>query len=599
VLPESIEVYTNFFEVQTPQNWKLNQYHVDFDPQIESRRIRIGLLLTTHAALFPTNRAFDGQTLYTTTDLPEYLELVSQNEKEKQNIKITIRKTSEILPATKEFVRLFNIVFKRCLTLCNFKELGRNRGYFNMELSENYEHINIVSGYKAIIEIYSNRLLLCAEIAHKLINRTTVLDFIRDQMSNLRGDHSRLREIAQQELVGQTVITKYNNKTYKIDEIIWDKSPRDSFERKAGSITFLDYYRQSYHINVEDQNQPLLLSNPKASERRAAEQAGRQVSPALLIPELCYLTGPILLKPFEKNFSAKNTLAKITKQDPSNTHTRLVRLIDQVNNKTEARNELNKWDLRLASDVVCFDTKVISQNYVIVFGQQKIYEKTHHPKGWNIMFRDSQLLSCVDIKDWILVYGQRDEGKANLLEKELKIISRPLGFNVSNGERIRLQDARSAYNYINAIKDRISRGKPRLVVCLIQNDNKDIYDSIKKLCCVDNGIPSQVVTCSVLSKHGQARSVITKVGIQISAKLGAEIWGMKIPQMSNMMVVGMNVYKDQEHSSKTVAAFVSSTNGNHPGKLNCTKWFSQSAFQPDGQKFADNLFQLMLRKFIF
>lgn len=463
-----------------------------------------------------------------------------------------------------------------------------------MELSEKFEHINVVSGYKAIIELYSNRLLLCAEIAHKLINRTTVLDLIRDQMSHLRGDHSRLREVVQQEIIGQTVITKYNNKTYKIDEIVWNKTPRDSFERKTGPITFLEYYRQSYRMNIEDHDQPLLLSNPKAREKRAAEQAGRQLTPALLIPELCYLTGPILLKPFERNFSAKNALARITKQNPSNTHTQLVKLIDQVNNNPESRAELNKWELRLSDDVVHFDTKVIGQKNAVVFGQGKKWERAH--QSWNNMFREAQLLSCINIRDWILIYGQRDEQTANSIEDELKFISRPLGFDVSNSERIRLQDARNPSSYTMAIKDRVNRGKPKLIVCLIPSNNKDVYDSIKKLCCIEYGIPSQVITCSVLSKN--TRSVMTKVGIQISAKLGAEIWGMAMPA-NNMMVVGMNIYKDQEQSNKTVAAFVSSTNGNHPEKLNCTKWFSQSALQPAGQEFADNLTNLMLRKYFF
>ena len=46
------------------------------------------------------------------------------------------------------------------------------------------------------------------------------------------------------ELVGAIVITRYNNRTYRIDDIKWDKSPKDTFTMADGSQTsFVDYYR--------------------------------------------------------------------------------------------------------------------------------------------------------------------------------------------------------------------------------------------------------------------------------------------------------------------------------------------------------------------
>jgi aubergine-like protein len=56
--------------VLTQPNWLLYQYHVDFSPQIESRRMRSGLL-HYHAALFDNKKAFDGSTLYSLKKLPD------------------------------------------------------------------------------------------------------------------------------------------------------------------------------------------------------------------------------------------------------------------------------------------------------------------------------------------------------------------------------------------------------------------------------------------------------------------------------------------------------------------------------------------------
>lgn len=58
--------------------------------------------------------------------------------------------------------------------------------------------------------------------------------------------------------------TRYNNKTYKIDDIEWNMHPTDKFEKRDGtSITFKEYYEQMYDKSPNDMNQPLLVSNPK------------------------------------------------------------------------------------------------------------------------------------------------------------------------------------------------------------------------------------------------------------------------------------------------------------------------------------------------
>lgn len=50
-------------------------------------------------------------------------------------------------------------------------------------------------------------------------------------------------EIAKK-LIGVTVLTRYNNKTYRVDDIMWDKNPTSTFECSTGEpVSFLDYYR--------------------------------------------------------------------------------------------------------------------------------------------------------------------------------------------------------------------------------------------------------------------------------------------------------------------------------------------------------------------
>lgn len=74
----SISLLCNYFAVLNQPNWRLYQYHVDYAPVIDSKRLRIALLRNHEATLFPTNKAFDGMTLYSTTHLREDVNIHSR-----------------------------------------------------------------------------------------------------------------------------------------------------------------------------------------------------------------------------------------------------------------------------------------------------------------------------------------------------------------------------------------------------------------------------------------------------------------------------------------------------------------------------------------
>jgi aubergine-like protein len=90
-----------------------------------------------------------------------------------------------------------------------------------------------------------------------------------------------------------------------------------------------------------------------------------------------------------------------------------------------------------------------------------------------------------------------------------------------------------------------------------------------------------------------------KRAIQMNCKLGGEIWGVTIP-LKNIMVIGMDFYKDSTQKNTSVAAFIASINGVQDNKLNCTKYYSRCHLQPKGQEFMNGLEAFMrdaLRKY--
>lgn len=119
-------------------------------------------------------------------------------------------------------------------------------------------------------------------------------------------------------------------------------------------------------------------------------------------------------------------------------------------------------------------------------------------------------------------------------------------------------------------------------MCIVPNNRKDRYDAIKKLCCVEKPVPSQVVVGRTLSKKQMLMSVCTKIGIQLNCKLGGEVWAVEIP-VSNMMVVGFDVYHDSASKGKSVGGFIASTN------KHLTKYYSRITQQQSHQEIADQL----------
>lgn len=65
-----LPIMTNYFKLECAPDWHMYQYHVDFNPQIENKRMRIALLFH-HSELLGETRAFDGMMLYLPKRLPQ------------------------------------------------------------------------------------------------------------------------------------------------------------------------------------------------------------------------------------------------------------------------------------------------------------------------------------------------------------------------------------------------------------------------------------------------------------------------------------------------------------------------------------------------
>lgn len=73
------------------------------------------------------------------------------------------------------------------------------------------------------------------------------MDFLLFFSHTFRGEISQtnpttFHEEITRKIVGCVVLTRYNNKTYRIDDIEWDKNPAHTFDSNGQQMTFQEYY---------------------------------------------------------------------------------------------------------------------------------------------------------------------------------------------------------------------------------------------------------------------------------------------------------------------------------------------------------------------
>ena len=66
-------------------------------------------------------------------------------------------------------------------------------------------------------------------------------EIYRHDIANRSRDGDFKQAVAQK-LIGATALTRYNNKTYRIDDIDWNASPMSTFECQGRDVTYKEYY---------------------------------------------------------------------------------------------------------------------------------------------------------------------------------------------------------------------------------------------------------------------------------------------------------------------------------------------------------------------
>ncbi|XP_008061739.1 piwi-like protein 2 [Carlito syrichta] len=565
----------NLIKIQC-QNEAVYQYHVTFSPSVECKSMRFGML-KDHQAITGNVTAFDGSILYLPIKLQQVIEVKSQRKTDGAEISIKIQLTKILEPCSNLCIPFYNVVFRRVMKLLDMKLVGRNFYDPTSAMVLQHHRLQIWPGYAASIRRTDGGLFLLADVSHKVIRNDSVLDI-------MHVIHQQSKEHFQDEctklLVGSIVITRYNNRTYRIDDMDWNKTPKDSFTMSDGKeITFLEYYSKNYGITVKEENQPLLIHRPSERQNNHGMLLKREI---LLLPELSFMTG--IPEKMKKDFRVMKDLTQQINLSPKQHHCALQCLLQRISKNEKASNELMRWGLCLQKDVHKIEGRILPMERINLRNTSFI---TSQELNWvKEVTRDPPILT-IPLHFWALFYPKKALDQARELVNMLEKVAGPIGMRMSPPAWVELKDDRIE-TYVRTVKSMLGvEGKIQMVVCIIMGTCDDLYGAIKKLCCVQSPVPSQVINVRVIGQPTKLRSVAQKILLQINCKLGGVLWGVDIP-LKQLMVIGMDVYHDPSRGMRSVVGFVASIN------LTLTKWYSRVVFQMPHQEIVDSLKQCLV-----
>jgi len=565
-----IKLSANYIRLELAEDRGMWEYEVRFSPPVDSVDERHKLMRQHREVLGPT-KTFDGICLYLPERLAEDVTcLEAEHSIDQAIVKLTITLKHRKKLADRSSIQFYNTLFRRIMN--TLKMVQMNKNYYNpAEAMMVPQHkLEIWPGYVTAVHEYEGGVMLCLDVSHKVLRTSTAADLLKDVY---RKDSTNMVANSKKALLGAVVLTRYNNKCYRVDDVDFDQNCLTTFPYHNGEDkTFFDYYQQQYGITIKDPKQPLLISR---SKRKTAEES-EVASLVALVPELCNMTG--LTDTMKADFKVMKDVAMFTRITPAQRQVAMQKFLDNVANSAEASAHLLNWGLVLGKATVKLEGRRFPQEKL--HAGKKFQFKVSDKADWTREVTTNTCLYGEPLKKWLVVYvGKNGEVVKNFVQLMMKLAPK-MGIPVAQPAMAELPNDRTE-TFVSVIRDKVEPSI-QLVCAIMPTPRDDRYAAVKKLCCVEKPVASQVINFKTISNEKKVSSVVQKVALQINCKLGGELWGCDIP-MKHLMVVGVDVFHDHSRSTPSIAGIVSSTN---PAM---SKWYSSTCFQAAGQELVDTV----------
>ena len=557
------DIYVNLFKINIKKPLKLFQYPYSVSPEIDAADLRIRNKLFRYAGIgekkdrkrlkdFYGECFISGDSLYGMNEVKEaktfncklYLNGLTEYTikiQPKANERTINQQDIEKDPLTKQFIEILIQDILRANPNLDFY-----RGLFVLKnqkkvLESKNGSVNFYPGYTTSFMETESGNYLNVTLKNKILSTDTVLDY----MEYFKYQDKKNQQKIKNDLVGRSFKVNYAKKNYIIDDISFDRDPKNEIFMFNGKSTKLeDYYNEKYKIKIHNTNQPLLIVKRKNSE-------GKDIT-LYFVPELCYLAG--LDDEFIKDRDFMKQLADYTKLNPK----------DRINKTNEFLNllkETKKMEGKLSS-------KEKSELYGIEITALDQLHKAYNMKDTILLANNKKeisskdkvfdVISKKDMTKWICLYRKSNFNDADNLYKNLNKASHGYKLVISEPEWVEMDDYDNADTWVNTASNYMKNKEYSFALFLLDKNDR-IYKNIKIYSLCRDGYVSQVVKASSLRKN--PLSVCSKILLQINAKLSGVSYIAKFDKSIKdlkLMIIGV----DSSHikGQRTGVAMVATIN---------------------------------------
>lgn len=183
-------------------------------------------------------------------------------------------------------------------------------------------------------------------------------------------------------------------------------------------------------------------------------------------------------------------VATYTRISPNQRANELLQFCKRVNGNNETKQLLANWGLRLCDEAVGLQARLLDEERVL-FANNKSFGV-----GPNADFgkycTNNELMSVVNLHNWLLIHVKNDAKAAKAFTDCMERNCRPMGISVSKPNIIVLDNDKTE-TYATTLRQALNV-QTQIVVCICPTSRDDRYAAIKKICCAEKPIPSQVST---------------------------------------------------------------------------------------------------------
>ena len=367
--------------------------------------------------------------------------------------------------------------------------------------------ITFYPGFTTSFMETENGNYLNVTLKNKIIQNESIYDYINQfKYKNNKKAQNEIKE----DLKGNSFKVSYARRNYRIDDILFDKNPKNTTINYEGkTINLIEYYNIAHKLKIKDQNQPLILV-------RKTDSQGEPIS-LHFIPELCCLAG--LSDDAIKDGYFMRELAKYTKLEPTDRVNKTNEFLNLISDDTKNPKDPKKKSAKEKCEYYGIEVKPVKNLFTAYY-----MEDTKLIGGGNKGVRSSDrtfpVLKKKDMTNWVCFYEKSNYNDAENLFNTLSKASNAFGLKIAEPEWVEMQNKSSAQDWTDTAEDYFGKGKNDydFAVFLLGRNDK-IYPQLKRHSLCQNGYVSQVVKARSIQKKG-AISVCSKILLQINAKLG-------------------------------------------------------------------------------